>query len=113
MADLELDMALLQRMREDLDRIASAFADAEAFSDRAAADVGHDELAGHVRDFAGKWNDKRAAMTKKIRALATSADAVTDGFTRADAGLAKALRDADAATRRHPIPLTPAPGRGE
>lgn len=113
MADLNLDMQLLQRMHDDLDRIASAFSGADAFSQQAAADVGHDELAGHVREFAEKWNDKREAMTKKITALAKSTAAVTDGFTKADAGLAKALRDSADTARRQGIPLTPAPGRTE
>jgi uncharacterized phage infection (PIP) family protein YhgE len=94
MTDLKLDLELLGQLKSDLDAIVKEFKGADDFSDDVAEATGHDGLAGHVRDFAHKWNDKRKKMTESVENLEKSVDSVTDGFTKVDDGLAKALEDA-------------------
>jgi ABC-type transporter Mla subunit MlaD len=99
MVDLIIDLGLLSTLHQDLDAIGAEFKNADDFSDSVAAATGHDDLAGHVRDFAHKWNDKRKDMTEKVENLTKSVGAITDGFTKVDDGLAKALEDGDAKSR--------------
>jgi len=94
MTDLKLDLQLLGQLKSDLDAIVKEFKGADDFSDDVAEATGHDGLGGHVRDFAHKWNDKRKSMTESVEGLEKSVSAVTDGFTKVDDGLAKALEDA-------------------
>lgn len=103
MADLKLDLELLNQLKEDLEAVAKEFADADDFSDAVADATGHDSLAHHVEEFAHKWNDKRKAMTQNVEALQQQIGAISDGFTQVDAGLAKALEEGanDVATN-HP-----------
>lgn len=100
MTDLQLDMRLLDQLKSDLEAIVSEFKGADDFSDSVADATGYDDLAGHVRDFAHKWNDKRTSMTEKVENLSKSVSAITDGFTKVDSGLAKALEDADVKSTR-------------
>jgi uncharacterized protein YukE len=107
MPDLKLDLALLQQLKEDLKAIEKEFKDADDFSDDVADATGHDDLGSHVRDFAHKWNDKRKSMTEAVEDLYKSIEAISDGFTQVDDGLAKALEDAG-------VPAPPAqPGGGK
>lgn len=100
MSDLKIDLGRLETLHSDLNAIASEFKNADDFSDSVAQATGHDELAGHVRDFAHKWNDKRKKMTEAAENLTKSVGSITDGFTKVDAGLAKALQDgAEQSTR--------------
>lgn len=98
MSDLSIDLGRLETLHTDLDAIAKEFKNADDFSDSVADATGHDGLAGHVRDFAHKWNDKRKSMTEKVENLTKSVAAITAGFTKVDAGLAKALEDGAAAS---------------
>lgn len=92
--DLKLDLALLEQLKSDLDAIVSDFKGADDFSDDVAEQTGHDDLAGHVRDFAHKWNVKRKDMNKNVENLEKVVGAITKGFTQVDGQLAKALEDA-------------------
>lgn len=94
MADLTLDLKLLQQLKDDLDAVVKEFTNADDFSDDVADATGQDQLHGHVRDFAHKWNDKRKKMTEDVSALQQQIKAISDGFTKVDDGLAKALEDA-------------------
>ncbi|MCX7523197.1 hypothetical protein OSC27_13040 [Microbacterium sp. STN6] len=93
MPDLKLDLELLAQLVSDLESVSAEFTNADDFSDTVADATGHDDLRGHVRDFAHKWNDKRKDMTDDVKALHEQIAAITDGFTKVDEGLAKALRE--------------------
>ena len=79
MSDLSIDLGRLETLHKDLDAIATEFKNADDFSDSVADATGHDDLAGHVRDFAHKWNDKRKEMTEKVENLTKSVGSITDG----------------------------------
>ncbi|HEY0261359.1 MAG TPA: hypothetical protein VGC18_16065 [Lacisediminihabitans sp.] len=106
MPDLKLDLELLTQLKDDLKAVEHEFKDADDFSDTVADATGHDDLAGHVEDFAHKWNDKRKSMTEAVEDLYKSIEAISDGFTKVDAGLSKALEDAATSAK------TPANGGG-
>jgi hypothetical protein len=93
MSDLNIDLGRLETLHKDLEAIGAEFKNADDFSDSVADATGDDNLAGHVRDFAHKWNDKRKSMTEKVENLVKSVGSITDGFTKVDTGLAKALED--------------------
>jgi hypothetical protein len=90
-ADLKLDLQLITQLNEDLESVVSEFKNADDFSSDVADATGNDDLAGKVRDFASKWNDKRKEMTSSVEALQQQIKAISDGFTQVDDGLAKAL----------------------
>lgn len=104
MPDLSIDIARLDTLHRDLNDVAKEFKNADDFSDAVAEATGHSDLAGHVRDFAHKWNDKRKSMTEAAENLVKSVGAITDGFTKVDAGLAKALSDGEQQAQNSHIP---------
>jgi len=106
MSDLSIDLGRLETLHKDLDAIASEFKGADDFSDSVADATGHGDLAGHVRDFAHKWNDKRKSMTEKVENLTKSVGSITDGFTKVDNGLAKALQDGEAQSTKDGVQKT-------
>jgi hypothetical protein len=107
-SDLKLDVQRLIQLRDDLQRVISEFNDAEDFSGVVAEATGHDELAGEVHDFAGKWNKKRKQMAADVQALHDQLAAITDGFTKVDQGLAKALEQSANDTSGKPAHGAPA-----
>lgn len=104
MSDLKLDLELLTQLKDDLEAVVNDFKDADDFSDDVAEATGSDELQGHVREFAHKWNDKRKSMTTNVENLHKQIAAISDGFTSVDTGLAKALEDSHAASTATPAP---------
>ena len=90
MSDLVLKLDELVQLRDDLDAVVREFHNADDFSDSVADATGHDELAGHVRDFAHKWNEKRKSMTENVENVQKVIAAVADNFTKVDGDLAKA-----------------------
>jgi ABC-type transporter Mla subunit MlaD len=107
---LKLDLQLLDQLRDDLSAVVSEFKNADDFSDDVADATGHDDLAGHVRDFAHAWNEKRKSMTTNVENVQKAVAAITDNFTKVDQGLAKALEDsANSGSDKYPAPKpTPA-----
>ncbi len=99
MADLKLDLEALQNLKNDLEAVVKEFKGADDFSDDVADATGSDELHGHVKDFAHKWNDKRKKMTESVEQLQQKIAAISDGFTKVDAGLAKALEQSPEAPK--------------
>ncbi|MGN6426704.1 hypothetical protein [Leifsonia sp. NPDC080035] len=93
MSDLVLKLDELVQLRDDLDAVVREFHNADDFSDSVADATGHDELAGHVRDFAHKWNEKRKSMTENVENVQKVIAAVADNFTKVDGDLAKALEE--------------------
>lgn len=104
MSDLILDLQRLESLEKDLQSVIDEFHNASEFSHDVAHATGDDELAGKVRDFADRWNDKRKEMTKNVEGVKKALAAITDNFTKVDQGLAKALEDAD-----KPAPATGGP----
>jgi hypothetical protein len=98
MADLTLDLKLLEQLKEDLESVVREFTDADDFSDEVAEATGHDGLHGHVRDFAHKWNDKRKGMTENVSTLQGQIASISDGFSKTDEGLAAALEQSAASS---------------
>jgi len=92
-SDLVLKLDELVQLRDDLDAVVREFHNADDFSDSVADATGHDELAGHVRDFAHKWNEKRKSMTENVENVQKVIAAVADNFTKVDGDLAKALEE--------------------
>jgi uncharacterized phage infection (PIP) family protein YhgE len=90
-ADLKLDLELLDKLSSDLAAVVAEFKNADDFSDDVAEATGQDDLAGKVRDFASKWNDKRGKMTTEVENLQKQISGISKGFTSVDDGLAKAL----------------------
>jgi hypothetical protein len=90
-ADLELDFHRLIDLKNDLESVVQEFTNADDFSDDVATATGQDDLASEVRSFASGWNNKRQAMLSDVENLQSQIQAITDGFTQVDTGLAKAL----------------------
>jgi hypothetical protein len=88
MADLKVDLDAVRELGSSLTTVANEFENANANSDRIAGAVGHEGLAGVVRDFAHKWDDTREKMTENLRMLADSSTQVAEAFTDIDQQLA-------------------------
>jgi len=101
-ADLKVDLDAVTELGSSLSVVADEFENANAKSDRIAGAVGHEELAGAVRDFAHKWDDTRGKMTENLRMLADAATAVAQAFTDIDSDLADGIRG------EGPAPAAPA-----
>ncbi|HEV6953754.1 MAG TPA: type VII secretion target [Promicromonospora sp.] len=91
MADLRVDLDAVRELGSSLTVVADEFEGANANSDRIAGAVGHEGLAGVVRDFAHKWDDTRGKMTENLRKLAEASTQVAQAFTEVDSELGKAL----------------------
>lgn len=91
MPDLNVDLDAVRELGSSLTTVANEFENANANSDRIAGAVGHEGLAGVVRDFAHKWDDTREKMTENLKMLAESSTQVADAFTQVDGDLAKGL----------------------
>ena len=91
MADLDIDLDDLESLVSTLGVVRTEFDSAEQFATTVADLVGHDGLAGVVRDFATQWNLRRselleeldylAAATTSIRLWKTSASTLTSAVT--------------------------------
>ncbi|MFD2794733.1 hypothetical protein ACFS27_14335 [Promicromonospora vindobonensis] len=92
MADLKVDLDAVRELGSSLTTVANEFENANANSDRIAGAVGHEGLAGVVRDFAHKWDDTREKMTENLKMLAESSTQVADAFTQVDGDLTKGLQ---------------------
>lgn len=88
MADLRIDGDRLHTLLDELNRVSREFSNAERFSDDVAGMVGHDDLAGTVHDFAGKWNIRREKLQTEIDDVADAVDTILQTFSEADLELA-------------------------
>lgn len=91
MADLRMDLDAVRELGSSLTTVANEFENANANSDRIAGAVGHEGLAGVVRDFAHKWDDTREKMTENLRKLADASTQVAQAFTDVDKQLGQSL----------------------
>ncbi|MFI9486381.1 hypothetical protein ACIG47_08305 [Promicromonospora sp. NPDC052451] len=97
MVDLRVDLDAVRELGSSLSVVAGEFENANANSDRIAGAVGHEGLAGVVRDFAHKWDDTRGKMTENLRKLAEASTQVAQAFTDIDRDLARAMEGDEAA----------------
>jgi len=91
-ADLRVDLDAVTELGSSLTTVAEEFENATTRSDRIADAVGHDGLAGAVRDFASSWDDTRQKMTENLRLLAEASVQVAQAFTDIDSDLADGIR---------------------
>ncbi len=94
---LKVDTQSVRFVSDDLGAITSELTDAQAHSDGVAEAVGHDGLAGALRNFAGSWDDRRRTLVEQIAQMRDSATSIADAFDDTDSALARALTDAAAA----------------
>lgn len=95
---LKVDTESVRSVSTNLTRITTELTDAQAHSDDAADAVGHNGLAGALRNFASSWDDRRLKLINQIAQLRDSATAVADTFDETDSALAHALTDRPPAT---------------
>lgn len=119
MADLELDLDDLARLKATVDRVRGNFSRADSVSHDVAALCGHHGLEKKVNDFADNWKINREALEENLHWASEALKSIIDTFTDLDARLAKeataigdkytaAMTAADASA-----PGTSAPGAGE
>jgi len=81
---MNVDVDAIESLAKDLSTITNEFEHANANSDAIAEQVGHPGLAGTVRDFAHKWDDRRKKINDKVKALSKASSAVADNWKDID-----------------------------
>jgi hypothetical protein len=87
--------SVLEDTGRSLRYVATEFANAGDISDEYSSVVGHDGLAGRLRDFADNWDDKRAEMLEAIQGLGEATEGIGSAFTEADNEMYDALMGKD------------------
>ena len=78
MANLSLDTTELRNRSKSLRATASLLDDAKIDALDVAAVVGHDKLAGKVREFGDNWDTTRGRFREHLEALAKTFDAIAE-----------------------------------
>ena len=91
MTDLVINGGDLEAARRQARTIIDAFAGAQANADEAAKYVGHNDLASHVRHFAGQWDIKRGRLSKSLEELEFALNAVAETFADLDRDFTREL----------------------
>jgi hypothetical protein len=107
-ADLSIDLERLEALQADMRVVRKEFDEAEEFSQTVADLVGHDRLAGVVRDFASKWNLRRAELLEELDYLAEAAKTIRDTMIELDKELSSVLTHSQGHSQGAP----PSPGGG-
>lgn len=84
MADLQIDLDQLETLMANMKVVRSDFEGAEQFSQTVADLVGHDGLAGVVRDFASQWNMRRAELLEELDFIAQATKSIHDTMVELD-----------------------------
>ena len=92
MPNLKLDTTELRNRSKSLRATAALLDDAKIDALDIASVVGHDKLAGKVREFGNNWDTTRGRFRDHLEALAKTFDAIADTFEDLDGKLAEALR---------------------
>lgn len=92
MPDLKLDTTELRNRSKSLRATAALLDEARIDALDIASVVGHDKLAGKVREFGNNWDTTRGRFREHLEALAKTFDAIADTFEDLDGKLAEALR---------------------
>ncbi|KLJ00206.1 hypothetical protein ABZ114_10305 [Streptomyces albidoflavus] len=93
-SDVIVNVDLLVDSEKALKGIGKALRDLENRRDDMRGDWGHDRLADAMDDFVDNWDDRRAKMIEGAKSVQSLVKSTIDGFTGADAALARELRKA-------------------
>ena len=91
MATKVIDIGALERTSQSLTTIHGEFSEANSKSDYIAAEVHQKRLKAAVRDFAHKWDDKRAEMVEGIVSFSQVTQEVANAWVGFDQDGADAL----------------------
>lgn len=91
--DIQLDMADLTALADDLATVIDEFERAKANAGEAARATGHKELRRKVEEFATAWDLRREVMLENIKVLQQTIAQIAETFSEVDAELAKALEE--------------------
>ncbi len=84
MPDLTIDYTALRALATRTDDLAEQLARAERISDDTASLVGHDGLAGRVRDFGHSWDVLRNDLAEGLGGLSDAIVAIVETFADID-----------------------------
>lgn len=94
MTDLDIDTDQLKSISQNIRSVVDALHNAKQDASEAAEYVGHDRLAGKVREFGDAWRIHREDTISEITALADLFDAVHQTFADLEGNTAAQLRTA-------------------
>lgn len=92
MADLAIEMSELRARAAALRGTCAKLRAVRSDAAEIAAVVGHDRLAGKVREFGEAWDITRGKIADQLEYLAKTFEAIDDTFTDLDNDLATELR---------------------
>ncbi|MFD5181804.1 hypothetical protein ACFWMQ_04035 [Streptomyces sp. NPDC058372] len=93
-SDVIVNVDLLVESEKALKGIGRALRNLENRRDDMRNDWGHDRLSDAMDDFVDNWDDRRAKMIEGAKSVQSLVKSTIDGFTGADAELARELRKA-------------------
>jgi hypothetical protein len=99
MSDLNIRGDALHSHARRVRVIASDVSNAHGQADDAAATVGHDGLAGTVRDFGSQWDIHRQRLIDEVTTLADIFDAINATMADLEGDMASQMRAATAQAR--------------
>jgi hypothetical protein len=98
MSDLKADTARIRECSSALQRIHDEFANhANPAEGYGVSEIGSSLLTDAFDEFASNWKIHRTQLEQELETLAKATEAAADTYDKADADLAKALRDQDKA----------------
>lgn len=93
MSDLSYSVDVLTGLGGDLKNLATDLEDGEGSAHYGTSDVGHVRVADALDNFRTNWNDNRDHLAEKLATLGDLATRSAEGFSEADADLARRLRE--------------------
>ncbi|MCH1884141.1 hypothetical protein [Agrococcus sp. ARC_14] len=88
MSDIRITYETLDGAVTNLGFVATQLSASDDTSEAAAGAVGHDGLAGRVREFADSWDDNRERFQEAAEDLADAVAGITMAFRELDVRLA-------------------------
>jgi hypothetical protein len=98
-SDLTYSIDLLTTLGGNMLGVSSDFTDGEGSADYDSSDLGHHRVAEAMDNFRENWNDNREHLAEKLSTLGDLALKAAEGFSEADADLAKKIRESVEAPR--------------
>lgn len=92
MADIKLDTSELRSRARALGSTCSTLRTVSGDAESIACAVGHDGLAGKVREFGNAWTINRDRLIKELEALSQVISAVADTYEDMDRQIASAAQ---------------------
>lgn len=88
------DLTVIQSMADGLAKVHTAFKEIAKLNEQYDQDIGHDNLADAIGDFADNWDKSREKLMGDVDRLAQIAKAAAEAYDEIDKQLADALRGA-------------------